>query len=166
MKKYLFVVVIALISVVGNAQSYTNAIGVRGSLAAGLTFKHMLGDSKGLEFIAASRWRGYSFTGLFEIHAQAFDVEGLNWYYGFGAHIGSWKGYKDNRYFNGYRIDNNGNYVYDNYTVIGIDGIIGIEYNISEIPINISLDYKPAFNLIGYTGFWGDNGALSIRYYF
>ena len=55
---------------------------------------------------------------------------------------------------------------YTHLSVIGIDGILGMEYNIQEIPFNISLDWKPAFNLIGYTGFWGDEIALSIRFIF
>jgi hypothetical protein len=49
------------------------------------------------------------------------------------------------------------------YTVIGIGGILGLEYNFNEIPINISIDWKPAFNIIGHTSFWGD-GAFSIRF--
>ena len=54
----------------------------------------------------------------------------------------------------------------DNYTVIGIDGIIAIEYNFKEIPINISADWKPALNLVEHTRFWGDNGAISVRFIF
>jgi hypothetical protein len=50
--------------------------------------------------------------------------------------------------------------------VVGIDGIIGMEYNIEEIPFNISLDWKPGFNILGHTGFWGDELALSVRYIF
>jgi hypothetical protein len=52
------------------------------------------------------------------------------------------------------------------YTVIGVDGILGLEYNFSEVPINISIDWKPAFNLVGYSRFFGDGGALSLRYIF
>ncbi|MDP8200544.1 MAG: hypothetical protein P9M11_00210, partial [Candidatus Tenebribacter burtonii] len=52
------------------------------------------------------------------------------------------------------------------YTVVGIDGIIGIEYNFEELPFNIGLDWKPAFNLSGNTEFWGDGGALSLRFVF
>ena len=52
------------------------------------------------------------------------------------------------------------------YTVIGIDGIIGLEYSFTEIPINVSIDWKPVLNIIGYSGFWGDGGALSVRYMF
>ena len=34
--------------------------------------------------------------------------------------------------------------------------------------LNISLDWKPAINLVGAgdSFFWGDNGALSVRYIF
>jgi len=154
MKKYIIIGVVSFFSLTTFSQSYDNAVGLRGGLASGITFKHMLGDKAGLEFIADSRWRGFSLTGLYEIHAQAFNVDGLNWYYGLGAHVGSFRGNNRNIYFT------------DDRTIVGIDGIIGIEYNITDIPINISLDYKPAFNIIGYSGFWGDNGALSIRYYF
>lgn len=137
------------------AQDYKTGIGLRGGLYSGLTLKHFISGNSAVEGLLASRWRGFSITGLYEIHHQAFDVERLNWYYGFGAHIGFW----------------NGDYVKwgepgVSYTALGIDGILGIEYNIKEIPINISLDWKPEFNIIGYTGFWGDGGALSIRYIF
>jgi hypothetical protein len=50
--------------------------------------------------------------------------------------------------------------------VIGIDGIIGLEYVFRDIPINIGLDWKPALNIIGNTSFWPDKGAVSIRYIF
>ena len=82
-------------------------------------------------------------------------MEHLNWYYGGGAHIGFWNG-------NNVKWGTAGT----SYTVIGIDGILGIEYSFSEAPINIGIDWKPAINIIGYTGFWGDGGALSIRYIF
>ena len=51
------------------------------------------------------------------------------------------------------------------YTVVGIDGILGLEYTFSEVPICLGLDWKPELNLIGYTGVWSE-GALSIRYVF
>jgi hypothetical protein len=79
----------------------------------------------------------------------------LNFYYGIGGHIGFW----DGRYYWNYNNDRN-------YTVIGIDGILGLEYNFKEIPFNLSIDWKPAFNLNDSSGFWGDGGAISIRYIF
>jgi hypothetical protein len=139
------------------AQDYSTGIGVRGGFANGLTIKHFVSQNTAFEFLFASRWRGIEFTGLYEIHHTAFHEERLNFYYGIGGHVGFW----------------NGDYTYkywgtagSNYTVIGIDGILGIEYNFTELPFNIGLDWKPAFNIVGYTGFWGDGGALSVRYIF
>ncbi len=156
MKKIIFAFCFVLVAAFGaNAQDYNTGIGLRGGFFSGLTVKHFLNESNALEGLLSTRWSGFDITGLYEIHNQAFNTPGLNWYYGFGGHIGFW----------------DGNHVkwaddYNNYTVIGVDGILGIEYNFSEVPINIGLDWKPALNLVGHTGFWGDGGAISIRYIF
>lgn len=156
MKRLLMILVIVFCSIsYSSAQNYSTGIGFRGGFSNGLTIKHFIGETAAIEGIISSRWRGYSITGLYELHNQAFDVEGLYWYYGAGGHIGVWNG-KDTSWGNND----------EDYTVIGIDGILGIEYNFNEIPINISLDWKPTMNLIGYSGFWGDGGALSVRYIF
>lgn len=151
-----FLILFCLVSV-SNAQDYKTGIGLRGGFEYGLTIKHFTREKSAMEFILASRWRGFEITGLYEVHNQAFDVERLKWFVGFGAHVGFF----------------NGNYTYrywgtqgSNYTVVGIDGILGLEYSFTEVPINLSLDWKPAFNFVGYSGFWADGGALSIRYIF
>jgi len=138
-----------------NAQDYNTGIGFRGGLFNGLTIKHFVSSRSAFEGIFDSRWRGAEVTGLYEVHHQTFFTEGFKWYIGFGGHIGFW----------------NGNYPSwatpgTSYTVVGVDGILGLEYSFSGIPINIGLDWKPAMNLIGYTGFWGDDGAFSVRYIF
>jgi len=157
MKKYLLVITLIFsMSAITVAQDYQTAGGVRGGLYNGLTIKHFLGSKSAAEGILTTRWQGFNITGLYELHSMnAFDVSRLNWYYGIGGHIGFW----------------NGAYTpflstSDNYTVIGVDAILGLEYNFEEIPINVSVDWKPALNLIGYTGFLADGGALSIRYIF
>ena len=156
MKNLIFVLLILLLfGLESKSQDYNTGIGLRGGWGTGLTVKHFLGDKAAVEGILDSRWRGFSLTGLYEIHNTAFDIDRLNWYYGFGGHIGFWNGKNV-----GWADDNN------NYTVIGIDGILGIEYNFDFIPINLSIDWKPALNLAGSSGFWGDGGAISIRYIF
>ncbi len=137
------------------AQYYETAVGIRAGTFNGITAKHFLHDNRAVEGILSFRWEGFNITGLYEVHNDAFEVNGLEWYYGFGAHLGFWNG-RNVRW-----ADDEGSYM-----VIGIDGIIGIEYNFAAIPINLSLDWKPVINLIGYTGFWGDGAALSIRYLF
>ncbi len=157
MKKIIISLILLLsISLSSSAQDYNTGIGLRGGFTSGITIKHFIGDKAALEGIFGTVWRGFNFTGLYELHSySAFDVERLNWYYGLGGHIGFWNGRYNPWFVNSTR----------SYTVIGFDGILGMEYNIEEIPINISLDVKPAINLIGYTGFWFD-GAFSVRYIF
>ncbi len=155
MKKIFFLFLLFL-SLNAVAQDYKTGIGLRGGLSNGLTVKHFISKNAAIEGILTSRWRGFAITGLYEMHYQAFNVKRLNWYFGGGAHIGTWRGYDGHPWFK----DD------VSYTVFGLDGILGIEYNIAEIPINIGVDWKPVFNLTGYNGFLGDELALSVRYIF
>ena len=98
---------------------------------------------------------GFHLTGLYEIHGQAFGVNGLNYYYGAGAHYGSFPGEAGRKYYTNPD---------KTYTVLGIDGILGLEYNFGEFPFNVSLDFKPSLNFSGGELFWPDELALSIRY--
>jgi hypothetical protein len=157
MRKYILTIIFAIAFVaVSSAQDYRTGIGLRAGYPVGLSVKHFVSSNTALEGILASQWRGFLITGLFEAHKRLADVNNLNWYYGFGAHVGFFNENAD-RYWGEPGTA---------YTVVGIDGILGIEYNFEDIPVNLSLDWKPAFNLTGYTGFWGDGGALSIRYIF
>jgi len=156
MKKISVVFLLATcLSIAAIAQDYKTGIGVRGGFANGITIKHFIGANTAIEGIIATRWRGIELTGLFEIHNVAFKTERLKWYYGLGGHVGAW----DGKYTHWGDPKNS-------YTVIGIDGILGLEYSFTEIPFNLSIDWKPAFNLVGYSGFWADGGAISLRYIF
>jgi hypothetical protein len=147
------VTVVIIVSL--NAQEYKTGIGIRAGTSSGLTIKHFVGPKAAFEGLLTTKWDGFDMTGLYEVHNRAFDVEHLNWYYGVGGHLGFW----------------NGNHVYwgepgYTYAVIGVVGILGIEYSFSEVPVNIGLDWKPVLNLIGEQGLWGDEAAISIRYIF
>jgi hypothetical protein len=152
MKKLILTFIVALsIVVLVNGQDYKTGVGLRGGFSNGLTIKHFVTEKaafEGMIALNAGNSNGFGLTGLYEIHNQAFEVEQLKWYYGFGAHIGS---FADSHVTN---------------TVIGIDGILGIEYSFTEAPINIGLDWKPLINLVGNSQFYPDGGALSIRYIF
>lgn len=157
MKKIVLIILIVFwVGLIINAQDYKTGIGARLGFDQGLTIKHFVSEKNALEFLLATRWRGFVLTGLYEIHNQAFNTEGLKWYFGFGAHVGFWNG----DYTRGWGEPGK------NYTVIGIDGILGLEYSFTEAPVNIGLDWKPAYNFGGYSGFWADGGALSIRFIF
>jgi hypothetical protein len=156
MKKFILATSILFLTVFAtNAQSYDTGIGLRGGLYNGLTIKHFVSEQAAVEGILSTRWGGFNITGLYEMHKIAFDTPGLYWFYGFGGHIGFWDG-DNNPWFE----DN------QNYTVFGIDGIIGMEYVFEDIPFTLGVDWKPAINLAGNSNFLADGGALSIRYIF
>ncbi|HOB84498.1 MAG TPA: hypothetical protein PKX27_11610 [Bacteroidales bacterium] len=137
------------------AQDYNTGIGFRGGLINGLTVKHFLSKKGAVEGLLASRYKGLEITGLYEVHNPIPKADRLKWYYGAGAHLGFYNG--DNTKWD----DDEGN-----YTSLGLDLILGLEYSFSEVPINLGLDWKPEFNLLGYSKFIGDGVALSVRFIF
>ena len=158
MKKLLLLIsasVLFVCSASAQDNPYKTAAGIRAGLSAGLTIKHFTSERGALEGIVSSRWGGVNITGLYEIHDIAFDEPGLRWYYGFGGHIGFWDGDR-NPWF-----DDN-----ETHTVVGVDLILGMEYTIPGSPVNLSLDWKPAVNLIGDSGFLADEFAFSLRFAF
>lgn len=139
------------------AQSYGNAIGLRLGSSNGISFKHFVSQSDAIEIIVGSRWRGFQLTGLYERNQAINDIQQFKFYYGAGAHIGVWDNYKNHPWFD--------NDYHGDEVVIGIDGILGLEYAFDEFPISLSLDWKPEFNIIGYNGLWIGDAGLSVRYY-
>lgn len=158
MKKCFLIFSIALLfSSVGSityGQLYNTGVGARLGFFNGLTVKHFSQEGRAVEGILSTRWDGFIVTGLYEFQRQFPDVNNLEWYFGGGAHIGFWQA---DRYPHAGNTATN---------VVGLDLIIGVEYTFDEIPFSAGLDWKPAFNLIGDTRWWGDGAALSIRYTF
>lgn len=154
-KTILLFLLIFIFTIRVDAQDYNTGIGIRAGTSNGLTIKHFIAQESLVEIIFASRWHGYNLTGLYQVYKQAFKTNRLNWFYGVGAHIGSYQGEEHRRFDD----DNN-------YWLLGLDGIIGLEYNFHEIPFNISLDWKPAVDFTGGFYPWGDEVAFSLRYIF
>jgi len=142
MKKLITTVIVALfVSAAAFSQDYSSSIGLRGGLGNGVTFKTFMSGTHAFEAIFSAFDESLYITGLLEIH-NSTNVDRLNWYWGFGAHLG----------------------LADSWVGIGADGIIGIEYSLTEIPVNLGIDWKPAFNVIGGSSFHAGSGGVSIRY--
>jgi hypothetical protein len=155
MKRVLLTLIMTVsIMLLVRGQEYKTALGLRGGFSSGLTIKHFTGSKAAFEGLLTTRWQGFVITGLYEIHNIAFDVNRLRWYYGGGAHIGFYNG--SHVYWGTYGTE---------YTIVGIDGILGMEYTFSEIPINIGIDWKPVLNIVGYSGLWSE-GGISVRFVF
>ncbi|SDM10987.1 hypothetical protein SAMN04488090_2659 [Siphonobacter aquaeclarae] len=157
MLKRLFILLLmgALPHLVHAQADYKTAIGVRLGASNGLSVKGFLSNKNALEGILTTRWRGIGLTGLYEVHGNAFQTRSFNWYVGGGAHIYTWReGKVPPPWWDGR----------DRRTIAGLDGILGLEYTIPSAPLNFSIDWKPAINIVNYEGFWGDEFAFSIRF--
>ncbi len=152
--KSLIVVVIVTVSGLFTslaAQDYKNAFGLRLGYDNGLTLKHFVSPANALEGILSFSPHYFQLTGLYEYQQPIANAPGLDWFVGIGGHLGGLhKRNHDHGHF-----------------LIGVDLIAGLEYTFPSAPFNISLDWKPAFNLNNsYNDYWYAGLALSFRYTF
>lgn len=138
------------------AQYYSTSLGLKFGGYNGISAKHYLSDVNAVEGLLSFGWGGFAITGLYEWNWPAFDTDGLSWYVGGGAHLGV----RDRRPHETYYYDGDGG------AFLGLDFIIGLEYTFEEIPLNLALDWKPAFDIIGDQYFWAGDVALGVRYAF
>ena len=149
MKKVLFLLSVAGIFSVGlKAQEYKTAVGIRlgpnsPAIAPGFTVKHFLDEKHAIEGIVGIN-NGIGVCGLYEWHFPVAAVEHLQWFAGAGAYAA-------------YRYKT---------TYIGGAGIVGVDYKFPEIPLNISIDWKPELNIIQNVGFEASGVGFSARFTF
>ncbi len=160
MKGMLLLCFAALLTVGASAQEmntgsdYQTAIGVKVYPGA-ISVKHFIKPSVALEGLGYISSDGFRLTGLYELHNNLGDIEGLKWYVGFGGHLGIWSDNWKTKYP-----------TREAGMAVGIDGIIGVDYKIKGAPLNLSFDWQPSFNLIGYNYFEGGWGGIGVRYTF
>lgn len=134
-----------------------NAIGLRlgdsNGLGAEISYQHALGDNNRLE--ADLGWRNgnsynaFQLTGLYQ---WVFPLDGsFNWYVGAGGGLSSFDG---KNLLKG-----------TDETAIFVAGDIGIEYDF-DIPLLLSLDFRPTLGFGDFTDDLDFDIALGIRYQF
>lgn len=141
----LFVAVAFFFSSAASAQDYHLGLGVRLSnsiptLNNSVTGKYFVTDRSAVEGIVSFGSR-FGLGALLEIH-NPLNVPGLRWLYGAGAYLG----------------------FEDKNTFLGPTGIIGLDYKFENVPINLTLDWKPELDIIPDINFVPDAFALSVRF--
>lgn len=154
-KKISLIFLLGIFTVSLNAQSYKNSLGLRFGGSSGISYKQFLNSNRAVEIIGSFPRSGLQLTGLYQIHKN-LNPANLKFYYGVGGHVGIWDD-RDRAVW--FRDDQNFNQV-----IVGFDGILGLAYDFQEVPINLSLDWKPEVNLASYRGVWVGDIALSVRY--
>ena len=139
---------ITLISITSktNAQDYRHQLGVRiGSidqlLSTGFTYKYNFTNSTAIEGILDLK-DDIAFGALFEKKVPLGNPVGLSWYYGAGGYVG-----------------------FGNTNNLGATGILGMDYQFSgNLPLNISIDWKPELNLVKEVAFRAATIGVSVRF--
>ena len=147
MKKFLFVSLFAFSFLFVNdinAQDYKTALGVRLSSAAAninnsISIKHFINEKTAIEGLF-SLGDPLAFGALVEFH-KPLASEGLRYYYGAGGYLSFVKTFDPVKQKN--EIDPN----------FGAQGVIGLDYKFANIPLNISLDWKPELNIVSDINF-------------
>ena len=161
MKKiFLSIIAIAGLIVSVNAQSISdNAIGLRlgdsNGFGTEITYQRALGDINRLEVDLGWRdgqnYDGFKLAGLYQ---WVWQLDGsFNWYAGVGGGIGSYSSIKDDKFD-----DNSETFLFG-------AGNIGIEYDF-DIPLLISLDFRPELGFGDFSNDLDFDIALGIRYQF
>ena len=171
MKKSICLLLIVSCAITLKAQYYNQALGLRfNDYYAGLTYKTFISEKNALDFTLNAEFdKGFGLTGLYEIHEPTGFAPRLNWYYGLGGHVSLWSGKYQS---------------YGDFSTIGlgVDGVVGVEYTVANIPFAFSLDYIPSFSLVtktrpsdypeeldwdgSSTGFNFNNWTIGVKYTF
>lgn len=129
------------------SQEYKTALGIRlGSnpqvLSSGISFKYFLNQKAAIEGLLTFN-DPVAIGGLYELHNPIPSASGLQWFYGAGAYVG-----------------------FNTTANLGAMGIVGLDYKFQNIPINISLDWKPELNIIESVYFEPAAIGFSARFTF
>ncbi|NJL76312.1 MAG: hypothetical protein HC892_16145 [Saprospiraceae bacterium] len=162
MKKFFFLFVLLIILACNQlqAQNYTSAVGARLGSPISLSYKMFISDQNALEgyigFRDNASYNWFSISGAYLVHRplEIEGIEGLDWYFGGGGSVFFWS------YPNG---------TVDNYstTTLGIQGYLGLEYTLSNIPLNFTIDWIPTIfigNNLFVNSFGGGYGSVGVRY--
>ena len=148
MKKVGFVLLVLMLTTAmsAHAQSYKSALGVRFSskdavVNHSITFKHFFRESTAIEAFF-SFVKPYAIGLLIEKH-HPLTNNNFTWFWGAGAYVG----FTDKKNF-------------------GAQGALGLDFKIPDVPLNLSLDWKPELNLVKDVFFEPAAVGASVRFTF
>lgn len=169
MKRFILILVTLTSIYSSYSQVYEKQVGLRLGVTSGITGKIIKNDRTAIEGILGFRDGGMQIYGLVESYHPLIKTNTTHWmiYFGGGAHMGYVNGYSKER-----RWSNTAGYYYDEIRVagmvLGLDGVIGTDYTFNKVPITLSLEFKPYFELQDFwnfdVNFW--DVGFGIKYSF
>lgn len=140
-----------------SAQSYKTGVGVRLSSSQAMvnnsiSLKHFLNERSAIEALF-SFGDPLAIGALYEVH-KPFSSEGLQWFYGGGGYLGFVKSWNPNKNRNETDVN------------VGAQGVVGLDYKFTNLPLNLSLDWKPELNLVSDINFEPAAVGFTARFTF
>ncbi len=135
--------------------AYEFALGLKIGSPMGITGKLFLDRPSAIELILHGGFYGVGLTGLYEYHVPFPSEPSLRWYYGGGAHFTMGRRDVYNPFADGYY----------HSVILGLDGVLGLEYVFRRHPFAIGIDVLPIINLNRGIFLWW-NAGLHARYAF
>lgn len=143
-----------------------NALGLRlgDNDGFGVEVSYQRGLSKNNRLELDLGWRNNDDIDAFKLaglYQWVWNIDGgFNWYAGVGGGIGSWDHDHDHNHNHNHNNNDSGTFVF-------AAGDIGIEYSFKEIPLLLSLDFRPEIGAINYYGNnYSSDIGLGIRFKF
>jgi len=164
--KLVFVIALAFLSFTSKAQLSTG-LGLRYGMdnGPGLDFiQYFLSRNQGAaHFMLSIPYGGERLNALYEIHIrnhnERIEMTGVSFFFGVGGHVGRYDP-------NDYRKSSTDPIEKQNIFAFGIDGIGGVEWKIPYMPLQLSVDIHPFFDLnYSKQPNWLDLG-ITARYLF
>ncbi|MBP3943945.1 hypothetical protein J5U18_10270 [Sphingobacteriaceae bacterium WQ 2009] len=139
-----FIIFLCCFSQVAKAQlTNTHAIGVRFGAAQGISYRYTLAEDRALTGLLSVQSnhasRRFRVVGLYEFYKPLGGD--FSWYYGFGGSVGSYKS-------KAYTSKDGSQVAPYSEALVSLDGILGISYDVPDVPLVISLDVKPYLDFI------------------
>lgn len=159
MKKSIFPLLLAVIAIASDtkAQSYKTGLGVRLSSSNALqsnsiSLKQFLSETSALE-VLFTFGDPLALGAIYQKHSP-LSVAGMRWFYGAGGYLAFVKSFNPT----------SGKQTTD--PNIGAQGVVGLDYTFSGLPLNLSLDWKPELNLVDQIHFEPGAIGLTARFTF
>lgn len=139
------------------AQNYESAIGAKLGYGLVASYKKFLNEKAAVDLFGGIIWSGGLAAGAYyELHYDIASVDRLQWYWGGGASFTTW----NNSLFN------------EGYFQLGVSGVVGLDYSLEEIPLNLSIDWAPTIVIYSnWKSAWGNYdrfrpgfGSVTARY--
>jgi hypothetical protein len=127
-----------------NSLEYKTAVGVRLGVGGGLNLKTFISEKNALDFSFFLGNGASRLVGLYQVHGDLSTEGNFKWYLGGGPSIMFVKN--------------------QSKSVLGINGVVGLDYKIKSLPLNVALDWQPGFQIGSSYGFVNDWVTLAVRY--